>query len=375
MNKEPSIDSLKKIWDEYGEAITVFAIVLSILAAAICIGFGIFEWQSGKEALENAKVVGQKGSDHLVDLGGYGSFLQGTTASLWALAGFCIIFVAFLIQAVQLAEQRKQFKIQSDSVIQQNFESRFFELLGYHRQNVSEIGIGEKTGQRVFVSLIREFRETLDRVNEVCKTIAPTYLQDKRLDLAYSAFYYGVGPNSTRLLREALSSRHDPQLVEALITKLEEVQNAYRYHIANPPAQKNEPLVHKHYKDYLASLTRPSFCPFDGHQSRLGHYYRHLYQIVKYAAHHAPNGDAAEYADLIRAQLSNHEQGLFCLNALSRIGSAWIQLGYINDFELIKNIPRNFFDPVAELDIEKQFPKIKFEFYKTNNEPDEPNRT
>jgi len=78
------------------------------------------------------------GSDHLNDLGNFGSYLQGTTASLWALAGVLLIFVAFLAQM-------RQFQIQHDSIKRQNFESAFFQLVNLHNQNVAQMRYFEKT--------------------------------------------------------------------------------------------------------------------------------------------------------------------------------------------------------------------------------------
>jgi hypothetical protein len=58
----------------------------------------------------------------LNDLGNFGSYLQGTTASFWSLAGLLIIFVAFLAQKQQLKrqeteleEQAKQFRMQHEA--------------------------------------------------------------------------------------------------------------------------------------------------------------------------------------------------------------------------------------------------------------------
>src|SRR5438445_9785710 len=69
------------------------------------------------------------GTERLADLGNWGSYLQGTTASLWSLAALLIIFVAFLAQKQQLLLQQRQFERQS-------FESSFFQLLSLHSENV-----------------------------------------------------------------------------------------------------------------------------------------------------------------------------------------------------------------------------------------------
>ena len=80
-----------------------------------------------------AAYVGYKAPRHddnfLNDLGNFGSYLQGTTASFWSLAGLLIIFVAFLAQKQQLkqqeaelARQEQQFRSQQESIRRQTFE-------------------------------------------------------------------------------------------------------------------------------------------------------------------------------------------------------------------------------------------------------------
>jgi hypothetical protein len=346
------------MWEKDGESIVRSAIVISIIAAIVCIGWGICEWCQGV-------AIAEKEPTKLQNLGSLGSYLQGSVSSLWALAGFFIIFVAFLVQAIQFTEQRKQFKLQSDSVARQNFESRFFGLLDYHRQNVSEIGIDEKTGRRVFVSLIREFRLVFETVNRVCDA-TNQYPKSNRLELAYLAFYYGIGPNSTRILKDVDNSM-PADLVENLLKEMCLIQDFARTNEANRQTKFGIDYT-RLQKIYSAMRQRISYIPFDGHQSRLGHYYRHMFQLVVYLDQQAPLGTQKEYAGIFRAQLTNHEQALLCLNALSSLGSPWITRGYLVNYALIKNIPNNFFDPNSELDVKARFPEITFE-YERGNDP------
>ena len=254
------------------------------------------------------------------------------------------------------------------------FDSRFFELLGFHRENVSEIGIGsDMTGRRVFVSLIREFRDVLQIVNDKCVSLALNYKSEERIDLAYLAFYYGVGPNSTRMLKAAVA-HHEKKLTEAVITQMECNWEEHR-----KLSQKiNDSAVPEKEREQLKlernRISRISYRPFDGHQSRLGHYYRHLFNLIKYVDKHAPTGANIEYADMVRAQLTNHEQALLCLNSLSNVGRTWRSLKYLETYSLIKNIPKDFFNPTSELNIENAFPQIEFEFQKMDTTKVEPNR-
>jgi AAA+ ATPase superfamily predicted ATPase len=97
------------------------------------------------------------------------------------------------------------------------------------------------------------------------------------------------------------------------------------------------------------------YVPFDGHQSWLGHYYRHLFQTVKYIDQQPDDiiKNKYDYVKNLRAQLSTYEQLLLYYNALSRMGRPWITEDYMRRYCIVKNMPlplANFGpDPVATL--------------------------
>lgn len=139
---------------------------VGIAAASLLVVLGIVQWHLGhKEFFETAQTATQN------DWGNYGSYLQGTTASLWSLAGFFIILVAFLAQKqqllrqdVELDEQRRQFQLQHESIKQQKFESSFFQLLNLHNQNVKSMRdvspfAGAVTGLDCFERWYKSFQQ------------------------------------------------------------------------------------------------------------------------------------------------------------------------------------------------------------------------
>jgi hypothetical protein len=93
---------------------------------------------------------------------------------------FLVVSVALLLGSYRNQRSTNQ---------QTSFESRFFELLNFHRENVAELGIGEKTGRRVFVSMISEFRYALRVVRKACSDLKlPCNLEEQAV-LAYTAFF------------------------------------------------------------------------------------------------------------------------------------------------------------------------------------------
>jgi len=103
-----------------------------------------------------------------------------------------------------------------------------------------------------------------------------------------------------------------------------------------------------------------------GIKSRLGHYYRHLYQMIRYIDQQTiPTLNDAkkyEYVKTVRAQLSTHEQALLLANSLTPMGYNWWEKGLITKYRLVQNVPDGFFDPVNEFDITALFPSGYFEW-------------
>lgn len=108
------------------------------------------------------------------------------------------------------------------------------------------------------------------------------------------------------------------------------------------------------------------YVPFEGHQSRLGHYYRHLYQMIRYVDQQSMDIDKYEYVKTIRAQLSTHEQALLLVNSLTPVGRNWWENGLMLKYRLVQNLPPNFFDSSTELDTSELFPSGYFEWEEVN---------
>jgi hypothetical protein len=73
-------------------------------------------------------------------------------------------------------------------------------------------------------------------------------------------------------------------------------------------------------KNKYQSLT---YTPFEGHQSRLGHYYRHLFQTIIFVNSQKLNINKYEYVKMLRSQLSIHEQALLFINSFTDLGDDW----------------------------------------------------
>jgi hypothetical protein len=212
-----------------------------------------------------------------------------------------------------------------------------------HRDNVAELRVQDESGRRVFVLLIRELRCALQIIQTIAEASNQRLTQRHALHIAYYCLFFGVGPNSSRMLRMSLST-FNSDFIKAVELELNKSET----------------------KERIRMERNFGYVPFEGHQSRLGHYYRHLYQMVRYVDEQTLNIDKYEYIKTIRAQLSTHEQALLLVNSLTPVGQNWWRKGLMVNYRLVQNIPINFFDNSTELDTSILFEPGYFEWEEVN---------
>lgn len=111
----------------------------------------------------------------------------------------------------------------------------------------------------------------------------------------------------------------------------------------------------------------------EGHHNYLGHYYRHLFYIVKFVVVENKNliseEEKRKYLKILRNQLSNYEQIMLFYNWLSGYGEAWENKDnqFFTKYKMIHNL---WYDQLYE----NEFIKEKIEYlnkaYKTLNNND-----
>lgn len=232
------------------------------------------------------------------DLAALGSYLQGASGSLFALAGLIFIYVAFLGQKQQviiqneqsraqwekqreeedrqeqfykqqskaIEAQQKQFAAQQENLKRQAFESHFFKLLALHNSIVGDLrmlaGKDEFTGRNVF-------------------------------------FFLGK--------------------------KLNEVFRATLFTQPNGTTEDTEDGAIEIYE-----------LVFGAHPNVLGHYFRNFYHIIKFVDE-SDVVDKKRYTSIARAQLSSSEHILLFYNGLSGYGKVRFKR-LIEEYALLENM-------------------------------------
>lgn len=267
-----------------------------------------------------------------------GDFVGGYIGTFFTL---CSALLLYLTLKNQKESTERNLTHQNESTERLSFETKYFELIRLHRENVTEIDVQGIKGRRFFLVLLKEYKAALQEARSTNGIVGLNLNAEQLSTAAYYAVFYGTGTNSSSMLRAALGNT---TLDEKFCLKfIERIEN-----------QDNKTKV----------SNKLGYTPFEGHQCRLGHYYRHLYQSIKYIDQHSIE-NKYDYTKLIRAQLSNHEQALLLINSLTPLGRKWWDREYITKYKLVKNIPENFFHPY-DIDVLKHFSLGYFEWQESS---------
>ena len=240
--------------------------------------------------------------------GNFGTVIGGIVGPLLSLAGIFLLIETLKSQRDTLTNQGEAFE-------KQQVTSHFFELLQIQRENSNII-------REEILGLLKEFEECFCIVKGFPINKMHDIDELRIINIAYLFFYFGAtGVKSVNVLKKQGS------LDDVTVSQLSD-----------------------YFRKCSPIFRQPNEEPFNGNQIRLGHYYRHLYQLIKFIDEQDSKlfsyDDKYKYIKNVRAQLSTQEQVLLFYNSLSKLGEAW-ESGddnnrLITKYNLIKNIPDSF---------------------------------
>jgi hypothetical protein len=228
-----------------------------------------------------------------------GDYLGGTVASLWSLAGLFLIYIAFLGQKLQLIYQQQELIVNRKELQANRLETE--------RQNET---LSKQRFENTFFQLLRFHHEIVQSID-----------------------LYSIGAGKNTVGRSAFEHMY------------RELKYVYDSHPTRLSLSQEE-VIRNVYKDFFKI-----FQPF------VGHYFRDLYNIVKFI--HLSGFSEEErkkYTNLIRAQLSSNELLLLFYNCLSDVGKPFHE--WVEFYNLLKTTPNS---ELLDKDHVKFYPKTKFD--------------
>lgn len=389
------MEQIKKIWKK---SLLELASWLLLALGCICIIYFVISiW------VDEYRIFGSSNIDFAVT-GQVGDFMGGVVGTLFSLSGTLLIFLTF-------KEQRIQYK-------KSGFETTFFELLNIHRDNVNQLGyskyhdgeIRTAENRKVFRLIVQEYEECYNelrkfsesyqlddivlqaRKDEIKKIINDYGLKKVSIedfiytDIAYCIIFFGVGSESENILESRFRNKYNINYTSNLLRflklkpKRENTKVWKIWHKLNDNSSTFSYILSE-YLGYNISGRLSSLCPtaqklvglektkyykyYGGHQHRLGHYFRHLFQSFKFVnSSDCLDGDEKKfYAKTLRAQLSTYEQAILFINSVSTLGWKWEfkpedNSKLITEYGLIKNLQGYH---VSGLKFKDFYPEIDYE--------------
>lgn len=325
----------------------------------------------------------------LTQTGSIGDTLGGIMNPFIALGGALLTYLAFYMQFKANKMQREQFNVQienekdrfrvelreqNEQFLKSQFENQFYEMVRLHKENVNEISLNLKSsyfsgnqtirsddkirGREVFKYLLEEITLLYRITKHFFKKESPSYI----VNIAYGVFFHG---NKYEEKQEAKIPEEENYI--NLINCLIDIK--YWYKARGYTGLMND-LNHRFGFESVKEL---AIDLFEGHSSHLAHYYRHLYQTVKFVANQDDDkitySEKRKYLRILRAQLSNQEQALLFYNWKSNFGKNWEDGNnkFFTDYRMIHNIYSEIL--IDDFDLNEIFKLDERPYYRT-----EPNR-
>lgn len=393
-----------------------FAIFSIIIGIGILV-FYVHEVSKSHSIPQNGEIL------NLTNFGAFGDFIAGVVGTFFSLAGFFMLFLTL--------------KDQRDNFHRERLESNFFEMVKIHRENVNEMqysyyeNISNKVTaekRKVFKMIFSQFNEAwneLDhifqdrklediyeeqylkkiRLNKVIQENGIDLKQFAQIDIIYSVVFFGLSLDDKQTIINLYEKKYKKDFLTNILNfaSLKPRRDSSRWIKWKTISELNEKVeIFEHILNKRIGIANTlnthffirkgdMFIPFEsfysddyykyygGHQFRLGHYFRHLYQTVKFIdkESHLSFDEKYAYIKILRGQLSNYEQIIFFLNSLSEVGRTWELVNknhpdketskdqhLITNYNLIKNIPNQRI--AKSINILDYYPNVEYEVIRPN---------
>jgi len=282
-----------------------------------------------------------------------GTPVQDLATVVGGVLGTSLSFFGSILVYKALRSQIKANKIISNQFKIQQFESKYYEMLRLHKENVNNLKLelteieyhGVDEEKRIFELKGNEVFEIFClEIEKLFKTILPLRKdQNYSFMAAYAIFFNGKFTDNDKEYIEALQKIKTRRLWNKKLIA---------------PYERNGILI---YKQFVTNYEL-----IQGHSEKLSQYFRHLFLTVKFVANQDEDfisyEEKREYLRMLRAQLTNYEQVLMFYNWLSNFGKEWENdnNNFFTDYRMIHNVFRAFL-------IQNSYVQTKYEDLKTTD--------
>lgn len=257
----------------------------------------------------------------------FGSFFGGYVGVMFSILSTLLLIYTIIDQFI---ERQKRWATDN-----------FYRMLEFHNDMVKQLSVAHinttkperSNGRRAFVVFKLQIHHLLELIEGLNTGEKWDLNKDQILRIVYMIFYYGIDRQWIEFLQDKIKEDIDPDLLKRILDKIVD------------EIEKNE-LKWK--------LGRTN-------QTSLSSYFRNMYNLIKLIDNdkYLSKQEKKDLITIYRAQLSNPELYVLFFNLRSYFGKKWNNKGYVERYELLKNIPKNYCD---EYNPEDYYKKIRFEY-------------
>lgn len=313
---------------------------------------------------------------NFTETGAIGDTIGGLMNPFIAIASVIVTYLAFKMQFDANKTLKDELEAQKNETKKQQIERQFYEMLKLYKENVNEISI----------NLYKEDNspEEINKFKPQAFFNRTTLVIDTELKgrFSYISFINEIGSiyyhiNSS--LNVFFESENEPNSKYNLKIAYEIFFNGInKFKII-------EPVLFKNFENYFDDINLDSKITlrneyglnrklYIGGSPELGHYFRHLYQTVKFIASNKVLNEEEKinYLKILRSQISNNEQVLLFYNYIGGPGKNWENENqkYFSQYKMIHNIDNSMLFEGIKLedffDEEMKKNKDMFDFQNTN---------
>lgn len=385
--------------------------------------------------------------DYWTVRGTIGDFTAGVVGTFVSLAGLVMIYLSFKKQRESNEAQKIFFeyekienrffeliKLHRENVNELSF-TEYNAFLNKNPNITPDLEKHTSLNRKVFVRIFSQFEQLHNEVkflfdetklsiiyipfylnqlgrNITLKDRKIDFLEYAKIDIIYLIVFFGLGENGKKTILDLTNNKYCANFLKEVLdfaslkpkkeSKYWPIWNEINKNklridrfkaIINARAgiERNSIFLRPYIKqiNFKKIYVTPYYADdhekfYGGHQFRLGHYFRHLYQTVCYInkIKFLKSKEQYQYIKHLRGQLSTSEQVLFFLNSISQLGRSWEledkitgleipkRKQLISDYGLIKNIPYN--EILTGIKLSNFYPNINYEGFvipktETNN--------
>lgn len=234
-------------------------------------------------ALSGYKMFGNLVDADIEVTGQIGDFFGGVVGSIWALAGVLLYFSALKLQNKQLIAQQEDMAQNKSLMSQQQFENIYFGLLRTQQELKSEL-------KGIFYSIVRN-KTSYQVANGEYDANKFFYRLLNEMHLLYKVYrrehYNSWNKEAVDQELEYYYLRRESEEDDPNFDYVQEIRDmfdrynlsylTYRYRVKKETVEKAQ---HKDTEELMCKCIYGHV--FIAYQEQLGHYFRHLYNIVKF---------------------------------------------------------------------------------------------